>query len=68
MAVIEILLRVATFIAVIYVLLGGIKFITSRGNSDKVNTARKTVEDGLIGMVITIVATAVVSYIAGRLS
>lgn len=64
MAIIELLLRIAAIVAVVYVVIGGFKFITSRGNPDKINSARNTLQDGLIGLVIAIIATAVVSFIA----
>lgn len=64
MAIIEILLRVAAIVAVVYVVIGGFKFITSRGNPDKINSARNTLQDGLIGLIIAVIATAVVSFIA----
>lgn len=66
LAVIEILLRVTVIIAIAFVIVGGIKFITARGNPDKINTARNSVQDALIGLVIAISATAIVSFIAGR--
>lgn len=66
LAVIEILLRISILAAIAYMMYGGIKFITARGNSEKLSAARKTVEDALIGMVIAIVATALISFIAGR--
>lgn len=66
LAVIEILLRVAILVAIGFMLYGGIKFITSRGNPEKINSARNTVQDSLVGIVIAVVATAVVGFIAGR--
>lgn len=66
LAVVEILLRVAIIAGIIYVLIGGFKYITSRANPDKTSAAKNTVVDGLIGVVIAIVATAAVSFIAGR--
>lgn len=68
LAIIEILLRVAVIVAIAYVVFGGIKLIISRANPDKIQQARNTVQDGLIGMVIAVVATAVVSFIAGTIS
>ncbi len=64
-AVIEILLRIAVLVAVAFILIGGFKYITSRANPDKTSTAKNTVLDALIGLVIAVVATAVVSFIAG---
>lgn len=69
LAIIEILLRVAILIAIAYVMIGGLKFITARGQSggpDKLNDARNTVVDGLVGLAIAIAATAVVTFVAGR--
>lgn len=66
LAIIEILLRVAILAAIIYVLIGGFKFITSRDSPDKTTQARHTVFDALIGLVIAVAATAVVAFVAGR--
>lgn len=66
LAVSEILLRVAIIVAIVYVLIGGFKYITSRANPDKTNSAKNTVIDALIGLVLALVATAVISFIAGR--
>jgi hypothetical protein len=68
LAVVEILLRVAVILAIIYVMIGGMKYVNSRGNPDKTESAKKTVVDALIGLVIAVAATAVVSFIGGRFS
>lgn len=65
-AVIEILLRLGALIAMFFVLFGGIKFIMSSGQPDKTSQARSTAINGIIGLVITVVATVVVRFIAGR--
>lgn len=65
-AVLEILLRVAALMAVIFVLYAGISYITSQGEPEKVQNAKRTLLSAIIGLVIAIVATAVVSFIAGR--
>lgn len=65
-AIAEILLRLAILVGIAYVLIGGLKYITSRANPDKLNQAKNTVIDGLTGVVIAIIAIAVVSFIAGR--
>lgn len=66
LAVIEILLRVAIIAAIIYVMIGGFKYITSRANPEKTSAAKNTVVDALIGLVVAVVATAVVSFIGTR--
>lgn len=63
LAVVEILLRVAILAAIVYVLIGGFKYITSAANPEKTTVAKNTVLDALIGLVIAVSATAVVSFI-----
>lgn len=66
LAAVEILLRVGVIVAIIYVMLGGMKYVNSRGNAEKTEAARKTITDALIGLVIAVSATAVVTFIGGR--
>jgi hypothetical protein len=63
LAVIEILLRVGMLAAVFFVVYAGIKYTNSRGNPDKIESAKKTLVDAIAGLVITIIATGVVSFI-----
>lgn len=65
-AILEILLRVASIAALVYVVWGGIEFITSQGEPDKTAKARHTVINALIGLVISIGAASIVSFVAGR--
>jgi ABC-type Fe3+ transport system permease subunit len=66
-AVIEILLRVAAIVAVVFVIYGAISYITSQGNPDTTAKARNTVINALVGLVIAISAAAIVAYIAGQI-
>jgi hypothetical protein len=65
-AIIEILLRIAALGAVIFVIVGGVQFMTSHGDPGATKKARETVINALIGLVIAVAATAVVTFIAGR--
>ena len=66
-AVIEILLRLAALVAVVFIIIGGVEFITSQGEPESTNKARNTAIDALIGLLITIIAATVVSFIAGSI-
>ena len=66
-ALVEILLRLGALLAVGFVLYGGIALITSSGDPDKAAKARKTILNSIIGLVIAVIATTVVRYLAGRL-
>jgi ABC-type Fe3+ transport system permease subunit len=65
-AFVEILLRIGAILAVIFVIYGGIQYITSQGEPAKTNQARQTVVNALIGLVISIGATTLVTFVAGR--
>ncbi len=66
LAVGEILLRLAILVAIAFVIIGGVKYTTSQGNPEKTGKAKNTVVDALIGMLLAIIATTVISFIAGR--
>jgi len=65
-AVIEILLRVAALAAIALIIYGAVTLIISRGEPDKIAKARGTMLNAVIGLVIAIVSTVVVSFAAGR--
>jgi len=67
-AIIEIMLRVAALAAVILVIYGGVQYIVSQGEPDRIGKAKGTVLSALIGLVIAVTAAAVVAFIAGRVS
>jgi len=52
-------------IAVLIVLYGGLLYLTSTGNQDMVDRAKKTIFNGIIGMVICALAYALVKVISG---
>lgn len=68
LAVVEILLRVAVFAAMAFVLYGGFRYITSQGEPDATKSARQTIQNALIGMVIALLASAIVAFIARELT
>lgn len=62
----EILLRIAALLAIGIIIYGGIRFVISKGEPDSVANARNTLKDGIIGLVIALSATAVITFVAGR--
>jgi hypothetical protein len=63
-AIVEMLLRLAGLVAVVFVIYGGFKYITSQGSPDSTKVARETIQNALIGLVIAIMASAIVGFIA----
>jgi ABC-type Fe3+ transport system permease subunit len=63
-AVIEILLRVAGIFAVVFIMYGGFQYLTSQAEPDKVNKAKHTIINALVGLIIAILASVIINFIA----
>lgn len=68
MAIIDDLLRIAGLAAVLVIIYGGIKYITSGGSPDKTASAQSTVINSLIGLAIALIAIQFVSFLGNRLA
>jgi len=67
LALIDDLLRVATLVAVGYVIYGGIQYETSNGSPDGTKRAQQTIINALVGLVLAIIASAIVGFIGNQL-
>ncbi|HZP55289.1 MAG TPA: pilin [Candidatus Saccharimonadales bacterium] len=63
LAILDILLRLAGFVAVIAIIISGIMYITATGSPEKAAAARKRLYNSLIGLAIAFVAAGVVAFI-----
>ncbi|HVW23014.1 MAG TPA: hypothetical protein VHB51_00820 [Candidatus Saccharimonadales bacterium] len=63
-AVIEILLRLAAVIAVIFVIYGGFTYITSQAETEATAKAKNMIVNALVGLTIAVMAAAIVSFVA----
>lgn len=66
LAIVDDLLRIAGIIAVVFIIVGGFKFITSQGSPDGTTQGRTTIINALIGLVIALVAISLVSFIGHK--
>ena len=64
--VINILSLVVGVLAVIFIIIGGLKYITSSGDTNNVNSAKNTIMYALIGLVIVALAQIVVRFVLGQ--
>lgn len=60
---INILLGVAALVAVLFLVIGGFRYITSAGNDEQAKAGRKTIINALIGLVVVILAYVIVSAV-----
>jgi hypothetical protein len=63
----RILLFVIGAISVIMIIVGGIKYVISNGDSGKVKTAKDTIMYAVVGLVVAILAYAIVSFVIREL-
>lgn len=61
--IINVVLGVVGFVAVVMIIMGGISFITSQGDAAKVTRARNTILYGVIGLIVAILAFAIVNFV-----
>jgi hypothetical protein len=68
LAILDMLLRLAGLVAVIFLIYAGFQYITSQGEPDKTTQAKDGIINALVGLGIAMVATALVAFIASRLT
>lgn len=67
-AIIEVLLRVASLLAVGFIMYAGFQYLTSQGDPSKAAQARQGIINAVVGLVITIIAAVTVGFIAGQIN
>ena len=61
--IINIVLGVVGIVAVVMMIMGGISFITSQGDAGKVTKARNTILYGVVGLIVALLAFAIVDFV-----
>ena len=59
------IIGVASIVAVIFIIIGGINYMTSAGDSSKVEKGKKTIIYAAIGLIICALAFAIVNWVVG---
>ena len=67
LAVLDMLLRLAGFIAVISIIIAGVQHIFSGGDVQKAASARKRIWNSFIGLAIVMVATLFVTFVGRQI-
>lgn len=65
-AVVDTLSVVVGIVAVIMIVIGGFKYITSSGDSSNIQSAKNTILYAIVGLVIVALAQAIVAFVLGR--
>ena len=66
--VVQIMLIVAGSVSVIFLIIGGYRYIVAHGNEELAESAKKTMTSAVIGLVVITLAFAIISIIANILT
>lgn len=61
--IINVIVGVVGFVAVVMIVIGGIGFVTSQGDTTRVAKARNTILYGVVGLVVALLAYAIVNFV-----
>jgi len=62
-SILNIVFALAGLLTVIFIIIGGIKYILSGGDSSGLKSAKETITYAIIGLIVTLIAFGVVNYI-----
>jgi len=65
--IINVIIGVIGFVAVVVIILGGVQYTTSAGDPGKVKKAKDTILYGIVGLVIALLAFAIVNFVLSSL-
>ena len=61
--IINVVIGVIGFVAVVVIILGGVQYTTSAGDPGKVKKAKDTILYGIVGLVVALLAFAIVNFV-----
>lgn len=61
--IVNIMLFIVGAVAVIMLIIGGIRYVTSNGAQDQVTSAKNTIMYAIIGIIVAILAFAIVNFV-----
>lgn len=64
--IINTLLYVVGIVAVVMIIIGGIRYASSNGDSSSIQGAKNTILYAVIGLIVAIMAFAIVNFVVGR--
>ena len=58
-------LGILALVAVVMIIIGGFQWMTAAGNEEKIEKAKKVISAAVIGLIIVLLAWAIVIFVAG---
>ncbi len=66
--IIDTLFIVVGAIAVLIIVMGGIRYITSTGDAKRIQAAKDTLLFAIVGLIVVILARAIVGFVVGKVA
>lgn len=66
-AVLKVVFGIIAAISVLIIVIGGLRFVLSQGNPENVAKARETIIYAVVGLVISLLAEVIVSFILSKI-
>lgn len=63
--IIEIIMHLVAYASVIMIIVGGFRYMISRGDSSRINEGKMTIRNAVIGLVVSMIAVIIVNIILG---
>lgn len=63
--VLNIVFTLAGLLSVIFIIIGGVKYILSGGDSAGIKSAKETITYAIVGLIVTLLAFGIVKYVTG---
>lgn len=63
----DIVLQLAMYAAIVFVVVGGFKYITAAGSPESMSSAKRTITNALIGMIVAMFSVVIVNIAAEAL-
>lgn len=65
--ILQIIFGALAALSVLMIVIAGLRFITAQGNSSEISKARGTIIYAIAGLVIALIAEAIVGFVLGKL-
>jgi FtsH-binding integral membrane protein len=65
--ILQIVIAVLAALAILFIVIAGLRFVTAQGNPQEVSKARNTIVYAIVGLLIAIIAEAIVALVLKNL-
>ncbi len=65
--ILSVVFAVVGIVAVIVIIVGGVNYIISQGDASKIQKAKSTILYGIVGLIVTLAAFAIVNFVMSGL-